>query len=209
MSIHTAKWQRCVEDVKAKGSAVNPFAVCTASIGRQGTFQAEHRGSRSRPKRLKQPASIFRLRDPGGRSVADRHRAIHAARVHVKREPVERGVKRELPKRGVKRDPSQQYVIREPFGYPLTRHRYIASPERIKREMEELPPSRIALHKLEEHELELAQRGEHRGAITRGWKASAPQRGRERRALPASCFMVPESHKFPICNKQGEIDPRG
>lgn len=30
---HTAKWDRCVEHVKASGSGADPFAVCTAMLG--------------------------------------------------------------------------------------------------------------------------------------------------------------------------------
>jgi hypothetical protein len=30
--IHTAKWDRCVKKVKAKGTAVSPYAVCTAKL---------------------------------------------------------------------------------------------------------------------------------------------------------------------------------
>lgn len=29
---HSAAWDRCVRDVKRKGSAVSPYAVCTASL---------------------------------------------------------------------------------------------------------------------------------------------------------------------------------
>ncbi|MDE2097158.1 MAG: hypothetical protein KGL39_07920 [Patescibacteria group bacterium] len=28
-----AQWERCVNDVKAKGGAANPYAVCTKSTG--------------------------------------------------------------------------------------------------------------------------------------------------------------------------------
>jgi len=30
---HSAKWDRCVNDVKKKGSSVDPYAVCTTSVG--------------------------------------------------------------------------------------------------------------------------------------------------------------------------------
>jgi len=30
---HSAKWDRCVKDVKRKGSAVSPYAVCTSRVG--------------------------------------------------------------------------------------------------------------------------------------------------------------------------------
>lgn len=32
--VHTAKWDRCVKKISKKGTAVNPFAVCTAKIGK-------------------------------------------------------------------------------------------------------------------------------------------------------------------------------
>jgi hypothetical protein len=30
--VHTAKWDKCVKKVKRKHTAVNPYAVCTASL---------------------------------------------------------------------------------------------------------------------------------------------------------------------------------
>lgn len=33
--IHTAKWDSCVKKVKRKGTAVNPFAVCTSRLGKE------------------------------------------------------------------------------------------------------------------------------------------------------------------------------
>jgi len=30
--IHSAKWDRCVEDVEEKGTAYNPYAVCTSKL---------------------------------------------------------------------------------------------------------------------------------------------------------------------------------
>jgi len=32
--IHTVKWDSCVRKVKRKGTAVNPFAVCTSQLGK-------------------------------------------------------------------------------------------------------------------------------------------------------------------------------
>lgn len=33
---HSAKWDRCVKEVKARGSAVSPYAVCTAALNEIG-----------------------------------------------------------------------------------------------------------------------------------------------------------------------------
>lgn len=49
-SIHTAKWHRCVDKVSNKSSA-NPYAVCTASLGRAGTFKASAGGGKSKRTR--------------------------------------------------------------------------------------------------------------------------------------------------------------
>jgi len=38
-SVHTAKWHRCVDKVGTKSSGTNPYAVCTAALGRAGTFK--------------------------------------------------------------------------------------------------------------------------------------------------------------------------
>jgi len=37
-AIHTAKWDRCVQKVGAK-SVANPYAICSSSLGRAGTFR--------------------------------------------------------------------------------------------------------------------------------------------------------------------------
>jgi len=33
--VHSARWDRCVKKVARKKSAVNPFAVCTKSLGKK------------------------------------------------------------------------------------------------------------------------------------------------------------------------------
>lgn len=33
--VHTAKWDRCVTDVKRKKTVRNPYAVCTKSMGKE------------------------------------------------------------------------------------------------------------------------------------------------------------------------------
>ena len=40
--IHTDKWHRCVEHVKAQGGDVDPHAVCTSSLGYEGSVNPEH-----------------------------------------------------------------------------------------------------------------------------------------------------------------------
>lgn len=42
-SIHTAKFDRCVESVKRSGSDVNPYAVCSSAIGEEGSVRKGHR----------------------------------------------------------------------------------------------------------------------------------------------------------------------
>jgi uncharacterized protein YidB (DUF937 family) len=41
--IHKAKWKRCVEKVKKNSPDVNPYAVCTDSIGYEGSIKKKHR----------------------------------------------------------------------------------------------------------------------------------------------------------------------
>lgn len=38
-SVHTAKWDSCVQQVKASGKDVDPYAVCTAQLG-EGSFKS-------------------------------------------------------------------------------------------------------------------------------------------------------------------------
>jgi hypothetical protein len=33
--VHTTKWDRCVKKVSKKGTAVNPYAVCTKRLGKK------------------------------------------------------------------------------------------------------------------------------------------------------------------------------
>lgn len=42
-SIHTAKWDRCVKDISARGGAKSAAAVCTATIGYEGSVKKGHR----------------------------------------------------------------------------------------------------------------------------------------------------------------------
>jgi len=41
--LHTKKWQRCVRKVKMKDKGINPFAVCSYSIGYKGSILKQHR----------------------------------------------------------------------------------------------------------------------------------------------------------------------
>ena len=41
--IHKKKWERCVKGVKEKSPDVNPYAICTASIGYEGSILKPHR----------------------------------------------------------------------------------------------------------------------------------------------------------------------
>lgn len=55
--IHTDKWHRCIEHVKSKSPGVDPYAVCTHSIGYAGSVNPEHRRQAhppsSKPSRFK------------------------------------------------------------------------------------------------------------------------------------------------------------
>ena len=42
-SVHTAKWDDCVRDVKRSGSKVSPYAVCSSAIGYEGSVKKGHR----------------------------------------------------------------------------------------------------------------------------------------------------------------------
>ncbi len=41
-SIHTAEWDRCVEDIKRKNPDANAYAVCTAQLG-EASFKSQYR----------------------------------------------------------------------------------------------------------------------------------------------------------------------
>jgi hypothetical protein len=40
--IHTAKYERCVKEVKKEGADVNPYAVCESSIGYCKSIKGSH-----------------------------------------------------------------------------------------------------------------------------------------------------------------------
>jgi hypothetical protein len=40
--IHTAKWDRCVKKVRAKGTAISPYAVCSARL-KEKSFLKSHK----------------------------------------------------------------------------------------------------------------------------------------------------------------------
>jgi hypothetical protein len=40
--IHSAKFDRCVKEVSAKGGGYNPYAVCESSIGYKGSILPQH-----------------------------------------------------------------------------------------------------------------------------------------------------------------------
>jgi hypothetical protein len=42
--IHSARWDRCVKKVKKQSTAYNPYAVCTARLGRKSFSQERRRG---------------------------------------------------------------------------------------------------------------------------------------------------------------------
>lgn len=48
-SIHFAKFDRCVRDVKKSGSPVNAYAVCSSAIGYEGSVRKGHRRRKGNP----------------------------------------------------------------------------------------------------------------------------------------------------------------
>lgn len=46
------KWDRCVRKVRKESPDVNPYAVCTASIGKEGSILKSHRRKKKRNKEM-------------------------------------------------------------------------------------------------------------------------------------------------------------
>ena len=91
-----------------------------------------------------------------------------------------------------------------------------ANPSPPGRTLAHLPKTRRARSKSLERQMEKSK--EKRGSRTRGWAASSPQRGRERRELynkcGSQCFLEPKSLGFPVCaalreNEGCRVDCRG
>ena len=67
--------------------------------------------------------------------------------------------------------------------------------------------------------LKAMKKFEGRGERTRGWRATAPQKGKERHELKGKCrdkcFLLPGEEKFPVCpslrytNGKCQVDCRG
>lgn len=49
-SVHTKAWDRCVKEVKAKGTATDPYAVCTAAMGEMAIRKPHRRAANPLPK---------------------------------------------------------------------------------------------------------------------------------------------------------------
>lgn len=55
-TIHTKKWDRCVEKVKKNSPDVDPYAVCTDSIGYEGSIKKSHR--KKEPSELEEETTM-------------------------------------------------------------------------------------------------------------------------------------------------------
>lgn len=75
--IHTDKWHRCIEHVKSKSPGVDPYAVCTHSIGYAGSVNPEHRRQAHPPS---SKPSRFKTKE-GRRSARAREKAAKFADV--------------------------------------------------------------------------------------------------------------------------------
>ena len=91
-----------------------------------------------------------------------------------------------------------------------------SEPRPLKETLADVPKSRRAVRR--DLKTQISRRKEGRGSRTRGWKAAAPQKGRERQALMEKCgegcFLQPDTKGFPICAalREGQgcsIDCRG
>jgi hypothetical protein len=89
--VHTAKWDRCVTDVRRRGGAKSAAAVCTAVLGERGSILKKHRRRRVNPKRRKSHASgrwviLARKRDKpthvfaGDRFLSERKGSLRGSR---------------------------------------------------------------------------------------------------------------------------------
>jgi hypothetical protein len=66
--IHKKKWERCVKDVKKQnkkdGKDYNPYAVCTASIGYEGSIKKPHRRKEEEIEEATTHASVWGANGP-------------------------------------------------------------------------------------------------------------------------------------------------
>lgn len=81
---HTAKFDRCVRDVKRSGGAVNPYAVCTRALGKG----VRHGGRYNNPlPRAGQVELVATWRDRSGRehTLFRRFSTLEEARTKARR----------------------------------------------------------------------------------------------------------------------------
>lgn len=110
--VHTAKWDRCVKEVRKRGTAADPYAVCTAAMGELAVRKPHRRTANPLPKvtavrrifyavtatkgreklYLKRSGKLTRSASNAARfhSVND---AIAHAKAHLKRYPASRSYK--------------------------------------------------------------------------------------------------------------------
>lgn len=111
-SVHTAKWDDCVKHVKEKGTAADPYAVCTAAMGEMAIRKPHRRTANPLPKvtsvrrifyavtatkgheklYLKRSGKLSRAAS-GAARFASVNDAIAHAKAHLKRYPASRAYK--------------------------------------------------------------------------------------------------------------------
>lgn len=60
-AVHTKKFDRCVREVRRRGGAANPYAVCSAELGERGSVKKRHRRNpRRRVSTKRMPPALAR-----------------------------------------------------------------------------------------------------------------------------------------------------
>ena len=87
----------------------------------------------------------------------------------------------------------------------------------LEKVLKKIPKTRES--KVKSLKSEMKKLKEGRGERTRGWRATAPQKGKERHELKRKCgdkcFLLPGEEKFPVCpslrytNGKCQVDCRG
>lgn len=111
-SVHTAKWDRCVKEVRKRGTAADPYAVCTAAMGELAVRKPHRRTANPLPKvtavrrifyavtatkgreklYLKRSGKLTRAAS-GAARFSSVNEAIEHAKAHLKKYPTSRAFK--------------------------------------------------------------------------------------------------------------------
>lgn len=236
------RYCRCIMHVAKQYPAYNPYAVCTSSV------YAKHMGAKRKGNpqcsgsykfedfdvsELKGYASLKKLGTEAELDHMSKDQLVHLLYAYVaagkgrkvwqeylrdyRRRHQDLSAKKSIKAAAKEYHVGKNALIAKLENVPASKKRLPATHPGLGQIAQSVPSSRRRMKEVAEEEE--PHKYEGRGAPTRGWKAEAPTRGKERHQLHAKCgegcFLDPEHEKYPICSSlranedQCGVDCRG